>query len=106
MSRKFRNIKTIVDEYTFDSIAEANRYSELKILLMAGEIGSLVVHPKFNLDVNGVRICTYTADFQYKKNGKTYVEDVKSPATVTYSFKLKKKLMKAIHGIDVIIVMK
>mgnify|MGYP001309631473 CR=1 FL=1 len=106
MSRKYKNIKTVVDEHAFDSITEANRYGELKLLLKAGEIGSLVVHPKFSLDVNGVHICTYTADFQYNKGKKTIVEDVKSPATVTYSFKLKQKLMKALHGIDVKIVMR
>ena len=102
---KYRNKRVELDGYTFDSKAEARRYGELKLMHQAGEIEELLVHPKFKLVVNGVLICTYTADFQYRKNGEKVVEDVKSKPTITYSYKLKKKLMKAVYGLDVTEVM-
>lgn len=103
MSRnKYNAKKTVIDGIAFDSKAEATRYGELKLLERAGVIKDLEVHPKYKLDVNGIRICTYTADFEYIENGEKTTEDVKSRATITYSYKLKKKLMKAIYGIDIV----
>ena len=102
---KYRNKRVTLDGYRFDSQAEARRYQELRLLHQAGEIEELLVHPKFKLVVNGVLICTYTADFQYRENGEKVVEDVKSKPTITYSYKLKKKLMKAVYGLDVTEVM-
>ena len=99
---KYRNKRVEVDGITFDSKAEARRYGELKLTHQAGMIEDLKCQPKYILDVNGVRICTYTADFEYQENGATITEDVKSKATITYSYKLKKRLMKAIYGIDVV----
>ena len=43
--------------------------------------------------VNGKKIGYYVADFQYLVNGKTVVEDVKSPATKTPLYKLKIKIL-------------
>ena len=51
---KYGNKKTIVDDIEFDSIAEARRYRELKLLEAAGEIEGLVLQPPFPLEVNGV----------------------------------------------------
>ena len=47
------------------------------------------------------RAATYIADFVYTENGKTVVEDVKSPATRTDVYKLKKKLMLYKFGIEI-----
>ena len=99
---KYNNRKVEIDGIRFDSKAEGNHYLYLKSRLQSGEIMDLVCHPKYIMDVNGVRICTYRPDFQYQESGRLVVEDVKSKPTMTYSYKLKKKLMKAIHGIDVI----
>lgn len=41
----------------------------------------------------------YVADFVYKENGKTIVEDVKGFKTPEY--RIKKKLMLFIHGIKI-----
>lgn len=41
------------------------------------------------------------ADFSYHENGILVVEDVKSKATKTPLYQLKKKLVKALYGIDV-----
>ena len=87
---KYGNKKTIVDNIVFDSAKEAARYSELKLLVKAGYIGGLVLQPKFPLVVNGVKVCTYIADFSYTgKDGKVFIEDVKGVRTPMYSLKAK-----------------
>ena len=104
---KYHNQKTLVDGIMFDSKKEANRYCELKILLKKGKIFSLECHPKFPLSVNECLIGTYIADFSYTDYtsggrglyGFAVVEDVKGVKTAVY--RLKKKLMKAIYGIDI-----
>jgi hypothetical protein len=98
---KMHNIKTKVDGFTFDSLDEAARYGELKIEERAGLITDLKVHKPYRLVVNGIHICNYEADFTYHRDGKLVVEDVKSPGTITYAYRIKKKLMLAIHGIQI-----
>jgi len=104
---KYGNVKTVVDNITFASKKEAKRYGELKLMLKAGEIGELELQPQYRLYVNGVLICRYIADFVYIDNAASskaqdfvrVVEDVKGMKTAAY--RLKKKLMKAIYGIEV-----
>jgi hypothetical protein len=98
---KMRNIRTSMDGYTFDSLSEAKRYSELRIEAMAVIITALEVHKPFSLNVNGVHICDYESDFTYRRDGRLIVEDVKSKPTVTRLYRVKKKLMRAIHGIEI-----
>lgn len=57
---KYKNKKTQVDMYVFDSIAESRRYKELALLERAGEIKDLQLQPRFLLQES------------FKKNGKTY----------------------------------
>lgn len=57
---KYKNKKTQVDMYVFDSIAESRRYKELALLEKAGEIKDLQLQPRFLLQES------------FKKNGKTY----------------------------------
>ena len=47
------------------------------------------------------RSCTYIADFVYKQNGVTVVEDAKSPATRTAAYKIKKKLLLQKYGYEI-----
>lgn len=103
--RKFRNQPVEIDGHRFDSKKEANRYCELKLLQKAGEISHLELQPKFKLLVNGSalkyesgRQAVYIADFAYfnPSIGKRIIEDVKSPATKTPVYKLKKALVEAI----------
>jgi hypothetical protein len=91
-----------IDGYHFDSEAEASRYKELKLLIRSGEIGRLQVHPRFEIDVNGKHCGFYKADFQYYDFSKKefIVEDVKGYKTDVYI--LKKKLVEAIHGIEIV----
>jgi len=90
------------DGINFHSIAEANRYAWLSVLAMKGEIRQLELQPEYKLAVNGLKICSYRADFKYidAKTGCEIVEDVKGYPTPIY--KLKKALVKAIHNIDIV----
>ena len=98
---KYGNRKTVVDGITFDSAKEAKRYGELKVLQRAGEITSLELQPRFPIVINGVKVCTYVADFGYVDQiGSPVVEDCKGFKTREYT--LKRKLMKAVHGIDIL----
>ena len=97
---KYHAVKTEVDGYVFASKAEANRYSQLKLMEMAGEISYLELQPKFPIVVNGVKICTYIADFRYLYCGTNQIiEDVKGMKTPVY--KLKKRLVEALYGITI-----
>ena len=98
MESKYKNKKTQIDMYIFDSTKEAKRYRELKLLEMAGEISNLELQPRFLLQEsfkkNGkiYRKIEYVADFKYIENGKTIVEDVKGLQTDV--FKIKHKLFE------------
>ena len=97
---KYNAKPKIVDGIRFASTREAKRYAELKLLRRGGKINSLEIQPKYPLEVNGVKICTYIGDFRYfDRIGVLHVEDVKG--IITPIFKLKAKLMLACYGINV-----
>lgn len=93
----------------FDSQKEARRYDELCLLLEAGEIRDLRLQAQFTLQeayttAKGVRVraIRYVADFTYTdRSGKLTVEDVKSAATRTKTYVMKKKLMQERFGIEI-----
>lgn len=96
---KYGAQKKVVDGIKFDSIKEAKRYGELKLLLRSGEIDLLKLQVPFELNPGGTYSLKYFADFVYwdcmKK--ETVVEDVKGFRNKTYL--KKRKLMKKVHGI-------
>lgn len=101
---KYRNTKTRVGGIDFDSEKEAMRYKELRILLKAGKIGMLARQVEYSLQVKGTPVASYVADFEYldAETGKRIVEDVKSIQTRKLPvYRLKKKLMKRIYGIEI-----
>lgn len=102
--QKYGAKRVKLDGFLFDSKKEANRYGELKLLELRGEICNLEVHPRFPLVVNGVLVCTYVADFRYvnlkPRLPRLTVEDTKGVRTQLY--KLKKKLMLALHRIEIV----
>lgn len=100
MVSKYRNLKTEVDGIVFDSRKEAARYRELKILLKARQIADLRLQTRLPIVVNGVKICDYLCDFSYREAGKLVFEDTKGVKTAVYA--LKKKLVKAVHGIVIL----
>lgn len=124
MARKYRqyypkygNKKTTVDGITFDSLKEAKRYKELSLMQQSGMIQDLQMQVKYILipaqrepDTVGARggihkgklierECTYVADFVYKENGQTVVEDTKGFRTKDYL--LKRKMLLFFHGIKI-----
>lgn len=109
----------------FDSQKEARRYDILAARLQAGQIRDLRLQVEFTLqeaytDTEGcrVRAIRYKADFTYYRppeNGShaaywadqtgtpwvLVVEDVKSRATKTQKYAIKKKLLKERFGLDI-----
>lgn len=98
---KYRNKPTFVDGRRFASKAEARRYQELLLLERGKEINKLRLQPRYQLDIDGIHITEYRADFVYWdiRKGKEVVEDVKGVLTVDCQIKLR--LMLALHKIDV-----
>ncbi len=93
MKSKYNNKKTIVNGIKFDSIKEGKRYSNLNLLLRGGLISDLELQPRFEIipkhKFNGItqRKRSYVADFMYKQDGVTIVEDVKGFKTDVYKLK-------------------
>jgi hypothetical protein len=104
----FGNTWTERDGKKFQSKAEAEYYDRLKLRKRANNIRDFRCGVLYSLVVNGLLICTYRADFEIIHNdGTKSVIDVKSEATEgVYSFRLKKKLMKALFNIDILIAKK
>jgi hypothetical protein len=107
--RKYGNTRTVVDGITFASKKEAKRWGELRLLEKVGAITDLQRQVRFALEVNGVKVGAYIADFQYRESlpdwhgvtgrSQLVVEDCKGFRTPEY--KLKAKLMRAVHGITI-----
>ena len=114
---KYHSKKITIDGNTFDSRKEYRRFCELSLLQRAGSITELSRQVEFELiptqrepDTIGVRggvkrgkvielAMKYVADFVYKENGKTIVEDTKGFKTKDYI--IKRKLMLWVHGIKI-----
>lgn len=122
---KFRNKLATRNGIRFDSKKEAARYDELMVMLRAGAIRDLRLQQEFTLQEKYVtatgelvRAIRYVADFTYERktsqqsflpDGSLHsivmwekvVEDVKSPATITPVYKIKRKMMQDRFGITV-----
>lgn len=106
---KFRAKPVVIDGIRFASQREGKRYSELKLLARAGDISGLILQPKFWLEINGKPIllksvgfpngrrASFKPDFQYlDKAGTTILEDVKSPASRTEAYVLRKGVFECL----------
>ena len=120
---KYKAKKTVVDGITFDSQKEAQRWCELRLLEKAGVIKNLqrqvpfVIIPtqyeevaRFSKKTGkqlksktkvAEKVCLYYADFTYLENENLVVEDVKSEATRTELYKIKRKLLLERYGIKI-----
>jgi hypothetical protein len=94
-----------IDGRWFASAAEARRYEQLKRMVDAGQIDNLELQKKLPCTVNNMVICNYLADFAYDvidDRGypvRSVIEDVKGMVTDVY--KIKKKLVEAVHRIQI-----
>jgi len=91
---------------SFQSQLERNRGEVNHLRELAGEIRNLRYQVKFSLDVKGVHITNYYADFVYeqreRKGGRKWVEIVEDTKGVrTDLYVLKYRLMLAVHGIEI-----
>lgn len=87
---KYGAKRVTIDNVTFDSKGEAERYQILKILLNSKQISNLTIHPRYWIFVNGAKAFQYEADFEYKDhNGKEIVEDVKGYILPMAKLKMK-----------------
>lgn len=108
---KYRNQPTTVDGIQFDSKAEARRWQELRLMERAGEIRDLERQPLYVLappvrfadSKRATPSLRYWADFRYfdVRANREVCEDVKG--IQTQAFRLKRHLMKSVHGIDVLV---
>jgi hypothetical protein len=103
---KFKAKKTTVDGVGFDSLGEAARYVQLLDRQRRGEIRNLVTHPKYELKIGTIRIGQYSGDYSYEelRDGEWFpvLEDYKARATKTEAYGLRKKLIRALYGIDIL----
>lgn len=104
---KYRAKKTIIDGIKFDSQAEATYYGTLKLRKLSGDILDFKMQVTYEIIINGQLICKYRADFVvYYPAGGIEVIDIKSVITANLQvFRLKQKLMKAVLGIDVKVIL-
>lgn len=99
-ANKFGAQPVVIDGERFDSRWEGERWNQLRLAARAGLITDLRRQVSYELAVNGVKICSYRADFVYRdETGKEVVEDAKGHRTREYL--IKKALMRAIHGIEI-----
>jgi hypothetical protein len=113
LPNKYHAIPVHIDGVRFASKREAARFLELRLWQKAGQITDLECQPVFPLHVmelwrsgSPIVITTigkFTADFRYLHwgTGEIVVEDVKSKATRTEAYRLRKKMAEAIHGITI-----
>lgn len=101
---KYHSIKTTIAGITFDSKKESRVYLKLLDSKERGEIKDIQRQVRFELipDTDYTRACHYIADFIIEYlDGKKEVVDVKSPATRTKEYMIKKKLMYWRYGIKI-----
>lgn len=110
---KFGNKPTVADGIKHASKKQALRWVLLRQWEREGRIKNLQREVSFPIVVKGEKICTYRADHVYHEPGvcrvvdgayvmtisTQVVEDVKGFKTAEY--RLKKKLMRAVHGIEI-----
>lgn len=102
---KYHNVKTEYNGQVFDSKLEARYCQELDLKLKAGLILAYERQVRFPFTIDGQLICTYIADFVVKYPTKTAfprIEVIDTKGIKTREYQIKKKLMKAIKGIDII----
>jgi len=116
MPTKYNSTKVRTAEGSFDSMGEYRHWVKLNLLRQATD-RERVVHidrqVNYRLEVDGHLITTYRADFVVTyADGRTEVQDFKNPYLLGKGkstpagqlFTIKRKLMAACHGLDIITV--
>lgn len=102
---KYGNRKVVVDGRKYDSQAEAAYGERLLLRERVGEVGGVEMHPRFKLlGPKGELICVYVADFAFWDHAEDRFRVVDVKGVETDVFKLKRKMMQALKGIEVEVV--
>lgn len=100
---KYNAKKTEYNGLIYDSKKEAMRAEQLDKMLANGDIINIQRQVPIRCEVNSKLICKLILDFIYTLPDGTIIhEDVKGMKPLPI-FNLKCKLIKALHGIDIII---
>lgn len=102
---KYNSVRVRWNDMWFDSIYEMNAAKKLESMRRAKAMRDRVVaieyQVKFPIVMNKAKICDYIADFVVEfADGRIDVIDAKGVRTSVY--RLKQKMMKAVHGIDIV----
>lgn len=101
---KYKAQRTLLDGICFDSQAEANYYAALKLRERAGEVTDIELQRWYDLIVNGVLVARYRADFVFFDRICCSRRIVDTKGVVTRDFRMKQKLMRACHALEVEVV--
>lgn len=101
---KYNAKRVLLDGICFDSKAEANYYAALKLREKAGEVTDIELQRWYDLIVNGVLVARYRADFVFFDRLCCARRIVDTKGVVTRDFRVKQKLMKACHGLEIEVV--
>lgn len=102
--RKYRNEPVTVDGHKFASKREAAFYAELKLRDKAGEVAEVELQKPFVLSIKGILIGTYKCDFAFYDNVRHCYRVVDVKGVLTREFQRTRRLMRALHGIEVEVV--
>ena len=106
---KYGNRPQQIGAEKYRSRREAKRHQQLLGLQAAGLLANLRREVPFELvpkqrkaDGKAERSVVYIADFVYTQRGVTVVEDLKSPASKTPAYVIKRKLMLLVHRVTLL----
>lgn len=102
---KYGNKRVVVDGIRFDSKREAAYYGELKLREKASEVSAVELQCPFELvGPDGLLITTYRCDFAFWDHSEDRFRVIDVKGVETKEFRIKKRLMKSLKGIDVEVV--
>jgi len=103
---KYGNVKVVIDGESYDSKIEAEFHHHLKLRERIGEVYGIVRQKDFLIELSGQRICVLKVDFWFydRRTLGMRAVDIKGGPTDTPVFRLKRKLVRAMFGVEVEIV--
>lgn len=101
---KYGAQQIVVDGVLFHSKGEARYWEVLRLREKAGEIYGLERQKRYDIDVNGQRIGFYKCDFAFYDNIEKRYRVLDFKGVLTKEFRRTKKLIKAIHNVEIEVV--
>lgn len=99
---KYNARKVTINGKVCDSMMEGEHYKKLLLAEKNGSIGGLKLHPRYNIEIKGVKICAVVLDFEYYDVGvhgiKSAIHYVDVKGFYTSISKLKHKMFEAYYG--------